>query len=98
MFWLDIPLRVATSRPPPRVGRRLTLASVSSSGEAWQSDLSLSYGHYCERCGTPGDCLTLFENGPRFQDDDKRRLALALAVGPALEGVNAARLVASSRP
>jgi hypothetical protein len=88
-LWLGTPLRVATSRPSLYVGRRLALASVSLSGEAWQSDLARSYGRHCERCGTPGDCLTLFEDGPRFQDDDKRRLALALAVGPALEGVDA---------
>jgi hypothetical protein len=88
-LWLDMPLRVATSRPPLYVGRRLALASPPSSGEAWQSDLGRSYEHFCERCGTPGDCLTLFEDGPRFQDDDKRSLALALGVGPALEGVSA---------
>ncbi|ATB35228.1 hypothetical protein CYFUS_000640 [Cystobacter fuscus] len=88
-LWLDMPLRVAASRPSLYVGRRLALASASVSGEAWQSDLARSYGQFCEGCGTPGDCLTLFEDGPRFQDDDKRSLALALAVGPALEGVNA---------
>jgi hypothetical protein len=88
-LWLNMPLRVATSRPPLHVGRRLALASVSLSGEVWQSGLAQSYGRYCERCGTPGDCLTLFEDGARFQDDDKRRLALALAVGPALEGMDA---------
>jgi hypothetical protein len=88
-LWLNIPLRVAASRPPLYVGRRLALASAPLSGEAWQSDLARSYGQYCERCGTPGDCLTLFEDGPRFQDEDKRSIALALAVGPALEGVNA---------
>ncbi|PTL85490.1 hypothetical protein [Vitiosangium sp. GDMCC 1.1324] len=88
-LWLDMPLRVAASRPPLYVGRRLALASSPSSGEAWQSDLARSYGQFCERCGTPGDCLTLFEDGSRFQDDDKRSLALALAVGPALDGVNA---------
>jgi hypothetical protein len=88
-FWLEIPLRVTTSRPPLYVGRKLALASAPLSGEAWQSDLSQSYGRYCDRCSTPGDCLTLFEDGPRFQDDDKRRLALALAVGPALEGIGA---------
>jgi len=88
-LWLNMPLRVAASRPPMYVGRRLALASAPLSGEAWQSDLARSYGHYCERCGTPGDCLTLFEDGPRIQDEDKRSLALALAVGPALEGVNA---------
>ncbi len=88
-FWLDAPLRVVTSRAPLYVGRRLALASAPLGGEAWQSDLARSYGRYCERSGTPGDCLTLFEDGPRLQDDDKRRLALALAVGPALEGVDA---------
>ncbi|ATB41484.1 hypothetical protein CYFUS_006950 [Cystobacter fuscus] len=88
-LWLNMPLRVAASRPPLYVGRRLALASAPLSGEAWQSDLARSYGQFCERCGTPGDCLTLFEDGPRFQDEDKRSLALALAVGPALEGVNA---------
>jgi hypothetical protein len=88
-LWIDMPLRVAASRPPLYVGRRLAWAPEPLSGEAWQSTLARSYGLYCERCGTPGDCLTLFEDGPRFQDDDKRSLALALAVGPALEGVNA---------
>ncbi|QRN94331.1 hypothetical protein JRI60_35085 [Archangium violaceum] len=88
-LWLNMPLRVAASRPLLYVGRRLALASAPLSGEAWQSDLARSYGQFCERCGTPGDCLTLFEDGPRLQDGDKRSLALALAVGPALEGVNA---------
>jgi hypothetical protein len=86
---LDIPLRVATSCPPLYVGRRLALASSPVGAEAWQSDLARSYGRFCERLGTPGDCLTLFEDGPRLQDDDKRSMALALAVGPALEGVDA---------
>jgi hypothetical protein len=88
-LWLNMPLRVAASRPPLHVGRRLALASAPLSREAWQSDLARSYGQFCERCGTPGDCLTLFDDGPRFHDDDKRSLALALAVGPALEGVDA---------
>ena len=76
-LWLNMPLRVAASRSPLYVGRRLAFASAPLSGEAWQSDLARSYGHFCERCGTPGDCLTLFEDGPGFQDDDKRSLALA---------------------
>jgi len=88
-LWLNTPLRLAAPRLPLYVGRRLALASVSLSGEAWQSELARTYGRHCERCGTPGDCLTLFEDGPGFQDDDKQSLALALAVGPALEGANA---------
>ncbi|HYO60079.1 MAG TPA: hypothetical protein VEU50_45715 [Archangium sp.] len=88
-FWLNMPLRVATSRPPLYVSRRLALASAPLRGQAWQSDLAQSYGQFCERCGTPGDCLTLFEDGPRLQDDDRRSIALALAVRPALDGVDA---------
>jgi hypothetical protein len=88
-FWLHVPLRVSTSCAPLYVGRKLALASVPSSGEAWQSDLAQSYRRFCERRGTPGDCLTLFDDGPRLQADDKRSMALALAVGPALEGVDA---------
>jgi hypothetical protein len=88
-LWLNMPLRLATVRQPLYVGRRLALASTALSGEAWKSDLARSYWQFCEQCGTPGDCLTLFEDGPRIQADDKRSLALALAVGPALEGVNA---------
>jgi hypothetical protein len=87
-LWLNMPLRVATSRPRLYVGSRLALATTPLSGEAWQTDLALSYGQFCERCGTPGDCLTLFDDGAHFQDDDKRSIALALAVRPALEGVD----------
>jgi hypothetical protein len=89
IFWLNIPLRVSTSCPPLYVGRKLALASTPSSGEAWQSELARSYGRFCERRGTPGDCLTLFDDGPHLQANDKRGIALALAVGPALESVDA---------
>ena len=88
-FWLQVPLRVSTSCPPLYVGRKLALASAPLSGEAWQSDLAQSYGRFCQRRGTPGDCLTLFDDGPRLQANDKRSIALAQAVGPALEGVDA---------
>ncbi|MFY0564367.1 hypothetical protein ACN28E_11000 [Archangium lansingense] len=86
---LEMPLRVASAPVPMRPGRRYALASGTLVGEAWQSELARSYGSFCERGGTPGDCLSLFEDGSRLQDDDKRRIALALAVGPALDGVNA---------
>ncbi len=85
---LDMPLRVAPSHVPMRPGRTYALASEAPS-RAWQSELARSYGRFCERRGSPGDCLSLFEDGAQFQDDDKRRIALALAVGPALEGVDA---------
>jgi len=87
-FWLQVPLRVSTSAFPLHVGRKLALASASSSVEAWRTDLARSYDGFCERRGTPGDCLTLFDDGPLLQANDKRSIALALAVGPAMEGVN----------
>jgi len=88
-LWLNVPMRVSTSRSPLYVGRRLLLASAPLSGEAWQLDLARSYGRFCERRGTPGDCLTLFDDGPHLQANDRRSIALALAVGPALDGVDA---------
>jgi hypothetical protein len=84
---LDMPLRVASSAPGQRGG--LAPGSGGSGGEAWQSELSRSYGRHCEQRGTRGDCFTLLEDGPYLQEDDKRSIAMALAVGPTLEGVDA---------
>ncbi|HEX5749606.1 MAG TPA: hypothetical protein VFZ09_25475 [Archangium sp.] len=86
---LEMPLRVAPASVPMRPGRRYALASGASVGQSCQPELARSYGRFCERRGTPGDCLSLLEDGSCLRDDDKRRIALALAVEPALEGVNA---------
>ncbi|WPB75490.1 hypothetical protein KYC5002_41665 [Archangium violaceum] len=86
---LEMPLRVAPASVPMRPGHRYALVSGALAGQRCQPELASSYGRFCERRGTPGDCLSLFEDGSCLQDDDKRRIALALAVEPALEGVNA---------
>ncbi|PTL77722.1 AHH domain-containing protein [Vitiosangium sp. GDMCC 1.1324] len=88
---LEVPMRVAASAFPSPLyaSRGRMLASAQPVGEEWQSELAKSYGRYCERCGTPGDCLELFKDGSRFDAEDKARLALALAVGPALEARDA---------
>jgi hypothetical protein len=86
---LEMPLRVASTPAPSYPGSRPAPGVGGSGGEAWQSALSQDYGRFCEWRGTPGDCLSLFKDSPLFQADDKRDLALALAIGPALEGVNA---------
>ncbi|QRN97344.1 hypothetical protein JRI60_51825 [Archangium violaceum] len=86
---LDMPLRVAVNRPPLYVGRKLALAASSTETESWHSELARAYGRFCERRGAPGDCLTLYEDGPPLHDDDRRSIALALAVGPALESLDA---------
>lgn len=86
---VEMPLRVAPSRFPLQPRRLLALAPRPGEGETGQSELARSYGRFCERRGTPGDCLTLFEDDSLLDEGDKRRIALALAVGPALEGVDA---------
>ena len=88
---LRLPLRVAVL-PPVYVGRRLALASSVPERDTRDSSglrLRRDYGRFCERRGTPGDCLALLEDGPTLQADDLRDIALALAVQPALAGVDA---------
>lgn len=85
---LDMPLRVASSNSV-QPGGGLAPGSGGSGLEVGQSELVRSYGGFCERRGTAGDCFSLLEDGPYLQADDKQQLALALAVGPALEGADA---------
>jgi hypothetical protein len=84
---LEMPLPVASS--PLYPDRWPERACSPPTGEAWNSELARAYGSFCARRGTPGDCLTLFDDGPHLRSDDKRRIALAVAVGPALEGLDA---------
>ena len=87
---LNMPLRVAGSRFPLYPNRKLAaLASAPLTGEAWRTPLARSYGSFCERQGTPGDCLELFKDGPGLDGEDKRDLALALSVNAALEARDA---------
>ncbi|WNG27199.1 hypothetical protein F0U62_26685 [Cystobacter fuscus] len=80
---LNMPLRVAGSHFPLYLHRKLALASVT--GEEWRTPLARSYGRFCERQCTPGDCLELFKDGPGLDGEDKRDIALALSVNTALE-------------
>ena len=86
----DMPLPVKeASRPFPAPDRRIVLTSGSATGAAWQTPLAQGYGRFCARRGTPGDCLNRFDDGPELDDDDKRAIALALAINPALEAADA---------
>ena len=58
---LKAPLRTAGSRFPLYLHRKLALASAPLTGEAWRTPLARFYGSFCERQGTPGDCLELFK-------------------------------------
>ncbi|WP_143177971.1 AHH domain-containing protein [Cystobacter ferrugineus] len=86
---LNMPLRVAGSHFPLYLHQKLALAPVPLTGEAWRTPLARSYGGFCERQGTPGDCLGLFKDGPGLDGEDKRDLALALSVNAALESRDA---------
>jgi hypothetical protein len=86
---LNVPLRVAGSHFPLYLHRKLALASAPLTGEEWRTPLARSYGRFCERQGTPGDCLGLFKDGPGLDGEDKRDLALALSVNAALEARDA---------
>jgi hypothetical protein len=86
---LHRPLRVASTPAPLYLHRMLAQASVPLSGEAWRTPLAQAYGRFCERCGTPGDCLSLFEDWPGLDGEDKRDLALALSLHTALESMDA---------
>ncbi|ATB30120.1 hypothetical protein MEBOL_003575 [Melittangium boletus DSM 14713] len=85
---LHLPLRVAASFPPLYLHRMLAQASTPLMGEEWRTPLSRSYGRFCERSGTPGDCLGLFDDGPGLDGEDKRDLALALSVTTALDSLD----------
>jgi hypothetical protein len=86
----DMPLPVKdASRPLLGPGRRIVLTSGPATGAAWQSPLAQGYGRFCARRGTPGDCLNRFGDGPELDEDDKRAIALALAISPALDAADA---------
>ncbi|WP_434389610.1 AHH domain-containing protein [Melittangium boletus] len=86
---LNLPLRVASARVPLQPNRKLALAEAPLTGEAWRPPLARSYGHFCSRRETPGDCLGLFKDGPGLDGEDKRDLSLALSVSAALEARDA---------
>ncbi|WP_342745509.1 hypothetical protein [Cystobacter ferrugineus] len=75
-------------------GQSYTFVPLSQTGpeplspEAEQA-LRAMYLQWCERRGG-GDCLGLLEDGPYLRADDRRTLALALALGPVLDETRAA--------
>ena len=73
-------------------GRVLTLVPLDDKGplvpEA-EAALKAKYLQWCESRGG-GDCLGLFTDGPYLHTDDRRTLALALALGTVLDETRAA--------
>jgi len=48
-------------------------------------EMTQAYGRWCQRKGTPGDCLRLLEEGPLLGSDGKYVLAMAIAMGSVWE-------------
>ncbi|WPB81621.1 AHH domain-containing protein [Archangium violaceum] len=84
-----VPQRGGSAPSPLYASRGRALASARLGDEPWRLELERSYGNYCVRCCTPGDCLGLSRDGLLFDAEDKITLALALAVGPAIEARDA---------
>lgn len=85
---LEMPLRVSPLPSPFNPGPRLVRTS-GTHRTAGSLALAEDYGRFCTQRGTPGDCLNRLDDGPELDADDKRGIALALAVGPAVEAADA---------
>ncbi|HYO52776.1 HNH endonuclease [Archangium sp.] len=70
---------------PPR--RPLALLSCSQPGQQDErTALTHSYHRWCERRGTPGDCLSLLDKGLHLGAEARRTLALSISLGSVWEG------------
>lgn len=85
---LHTPLPIAQGLHAPPLRHSVLFASANLPGSSWQARLTYDYGAFCQHRTTPGDCLGVFDNGTDWEDKDKVRLALSLAVNPAREGLD----------
>jgi hypothetical protein len=85
---LHTPLPIAQGLQAPPLRHSVHFASANLPGSSWQARLTYDYGAFCQHRTTPGDCLSVFDNGTDWEDKDKVRLALSLAVNPAREGLD----------
>jgi hypothetical protein len=75
---------------PPRAATQLAVVSWGSPEQQDErAELVREYYQWCERRGTPGDCLGLLQDGPFLTEEDKQTLAFALATQGVWEGTAA---------
>jgi colicin-lik colicin-like DNase/tRNase family protein len=80
-------LLVAGLELPSPSRHRLALTACGQSGqEDAGAALTRGYQFWCERRGTPGDCLSLLGNTPSLGAEAKRTLALTIALGSVWAG------------
>ncbi|AKJ02782.1 putative lipoprotein [Archangium gephyra] len=78
---------VAGLELPSPSRHRLALTACGQSGqEEAGTALTRGYQFWCERRGTPGDCLSLLGNMPSLGAEARRTLALTIALGSVWEG------------
>ena len=75
---------------PPRATTQLAVVSWGSPEQRDErAELVREYYQWCERRGTPGDCLALLQDSPYLTDEDKKTLAFALATQGVWDGTAA---------
>jgi len=83
---LEVPLSIRTAQ-----AGWLVRASSSGYGAAadkvWQLALRRGYGRWCQAWESPGDCLSLLEDGLGFSSTDKLAVALGLSLDPMHESI-----------
>jgi hypothetical protein len=81
---LEVPLSV---RPSQAGGLLLTASAGEALDKGTRYALRRGYGRWCEVRETPGDCLSLLEDGLGFDPMDRLKAAVAFAIDPVWEGV-----------
>ena len=77
---------VAGLELPSPSRHRLALSSCGQSAQEEAAALTRGYRFWCERRGTPGDCLSLLGNALSLGAEARRTLALTIALGSVWEG------------
>jgi hypothetical protein len=78
---------VAELEPPAPRRPRLALVTCGQPGQEDEgAALTRGYHHWCERRGTPGDCLSLPGNALSLGAEARRTLALTIALGSVWDG------------
>ncbi|WP_375772864.1 HNH endonuclease [Archangium gephyra] len=82
MTWLVAELELPSARR-----QRLALTTCGQPGQEDEGTaLTRGYHHWCERRGTPGDCLSLLGNTRSLGAEARRTLALTIALGSVWDG------------
>jgi hypothetical protein len=81
-------LEVPLSLRPSQAGGWVRASSVGPTLDtAWNLALRKDYGRWCQAHESPGDCLSLLEDGLGFGEMDRLTVALGLALEPMRESI-----------